>query len=200
MPDRSRGEPAHQVAGDHEPRRHLLELGDRALEVPGRGPSLGQFVPSDQRFWVVGTENPAVADFVDCAVIGDGEQAVLEICDVVRAFKAEGSPGGRTELLLRLREELGIEPGRPLQELESAILAQDPVGRVACETLVTTGMAIIAGEITTSCYVDFPKIVRETIKEVGPDGSVTTTERPSHATGISVNSMRAARCCARGSC
>ena len=48
-----------------------------------------------------------------------------------------------------------------------AILAQDPVGRVACETLVTTGMAMIAGEITTSCYVDFPKIVRETIKEVG---------------------------------
>src|SRR5437867_1657336 len=48
-----------------------------------------------------------------------------------------------------------------------AILAQDPVGRVACETLVTTGLAIIAVEITTSCYVDFPKIVRETIKEVG---------------------------------
>jgi S-adenosylmethionine synthetase len=48
-----------------------------------------------------------------------------------------------------------------------AILAQDPVGRVACETLVTTGLAIIAGEITTSCYVDFPKIVRETIREIG---------------------------------
>jgi len=48
-----------------------------------------------------------------------------------------------------------------------AILAQDPVGRVACETLVTTGLAIIAGEITTSCYVDFPKIVRETIRDVG---------------------------------
>jgi S-adenosylmethionine synthetase len=48
-----------------------------------------------------------------------------------------------------------------------AILAQDPVGRVACETLVTTGLAIIAGEITTNCYVDFPKIVRDTIKEVG---------------------------------
>src|SRR5687767_13848334 len=48
-----------------------------------------------------------------------------------------------------------------------AILTQDPVGRVACETLVTTGMAIIAGEITTSCYVDFPKIVRDTIKDVG---------------------------------
>ena len=48
-----------------------------------------------------------------------------------------------------------------------AILAQDPVARVACETLVTTGLAIIAGEITTSCYVDFQKIVRQVIKDVG---------------------------------
>jgi S-adenosylmethionine synthetase len=48
-----------------------------------------------------------------------------------------------------------------------AILAQDPVGRVACETLVTTGLAMIAGEITTSSYVDFPTIVRQTIKDVG---------------------------------
>ena len=48
-----------------------------------------------------------------------------------------------------------------------SILAEDPVGRVACETLVTTGLAIIAGEITTSCYVDFPRIVRDTIREVG---------------------------------
>src|SRR6476646_240850 len=48
-----------------------------------------------------------------------------------------------------------------------AILTQDPVARVACETLVTTGLAIVAGEITTSCYVDFQSVVRETIKEVG---------------------------------
>ena len=48
-----------------------------------------------------------------------------------------------------------------------AILAQDPVARVACETLVTTGLAIVAGEITTKCYVDFQKVVRETIKDVG---------------------------------
>jgi S-adenosylmethionine synthetase len=48
-----------------------------------------------------------------------------------------------------------------------AILAQDPVGRVACETLVTTGLAMIAGEITTNCYVDFPQIVRNTIREIG---------------------------------
>ena len=48
-----------------------------------------------------------------------------------------------------------------------AILAQDPKARVACETLVTTGMAVIAGEITTTAYADMPSIVRETIKEIG---------------------------------
>ena len=52
-----------------------------------------------------------------------------------------------------------------------AIIAQDPVSRVACETLVTTGMAMIAGEITTSAYVDMPEIVRQTIKEIGYDDS-----------------------------
>ena len=48
-----------------------------------------------------------------------------------------------------------------------AILAQDPTGRVACETLLTTGLVVVAGEITTSCYVDIPKVARETIKGVG---------------------------------
>ena len=48
-----------------------------------------------------------------------------------------------------------------------AVLAQDPRGRVACEVLVTTGICVVAGEITTNCYVDVPKIVRETIREIG---------------------------------
>jgi S-adenosylmethionine synthetase len=48
-----------------------------------------------------------------------------------------------------------------------AILEQDPNGRVACETAVTTGMVLVMGEITTNCYVDIPKIVRETIEEIG---------------------------------
>ncbi len=52
-----------------------------------------------------------------------------------------------------------------------AILEQDPKARVACETLVTTGMAMIAGEITTSAYANIPEIVRETIKEIGYDDS-----------------------------
>jgi S-adenosylmethionine synthetase len=47
------------------------------------------------------------------------------------------------------------------------ILEQDKVARVACETMVTTGMAIISGEITTEAYVDFPEVVRETIKDIG---------------------------------
>ena len=52
-----------------------------------------------------------------------------------------------------------------------AILTQDPNSRVACETLVTTGMAVIAGEITTRAVVDYPKVVRETIREIGYNDS-----------------------------
>ena len=48
-----------------------------------------------------------------------------------------------------------------------AIIAQDKGCRVACETLVTTGLAFVAGEITTDCYVDIPQIVRDTIQEIG---------------------------------
>jgi S-adenosylmethionine synthetase len=50
-----------------------------------------------------------------------------------------------------------------------ALIEQDPASRVACETLVTTGLCIVAGEITTSAYVDIPSIVRETIKGIGYD-------------------------------
>jgi S-adenosylmethionine synthetase len=52
-----------------------------------------------------------------------------------------------------------------------AILKEDPYARVACETLVKTGMALVAGEITTKTYVEFPDIVRQTIKEIGYDSS-----------------------------
>ena len=48
-----------------------------------------------------------------------------------------------------------------------AILEQDPVARVACETLVNTGLVLVTGEITTDCYVDLSKVVRKTIKEIG---------------------------------
>ncbi|MGB9697942.1 MAG: methionine adenosyltransferase [Thermodesulfobacteriota bacterium] len=87
-----------------------------------------------------------------------------------------------------------------------SIIAQDPRARVACETLVTTGLAMIAGEITTSCYVHMPDVVRETIKEIGytdaamgfdwetcavitsidrqsPDIALGVDERPDHEQG-----------------
>ena len=50
-----------------------------------------------------------------------------------------------------------------------AIIEQDPMARVACETSVSTGLVLVAGEITTNCYADIPKIVRETIRGIGYD-------------------------------
>ena len=50
-----------------------------------------------------------------------------------------------------------------------AVLAQDPMGRVACETLLTTGLVVVAGEISTSCYVDIPTIVRDVVCDIGYD-------------------------------
>ncbi len=79
-----------------------------------------------------------------------------------------------------------------------AIIAEDPKSRVACETLVTTGLAMIAGEITTSCYVHMPDVVRETIKEIGYNDSamgfdwatcsvITSIDRQSPDIAIGVN-------------
>jgi S-adenosylmethionine synthetase len=50
-----------------------------------------------------------------------------------------------------------------------AVMAEDPAGRVACETLVNTGLVVVSGEITTECYVDIPAIVRDTIRRIGYD-------------------------------
>src|SRR5262249_46987270 len=50
-----------------------------------------------------------------------------------------------------------------------AVMSGDPEGRVACETLVNTGMAVVSGEITTSVHLDIPELVRETIREIGYD-------------------------------
>lgn len=62
-------------------------------------------------------------------------------------------------------------PDKMADQISDAVLdsiyAQDPMSRVACETSVTTGLVLVMGEITTNCYVDIPKIVRETIKEIG---------------------------------
>ena len=48
-----------------------------------------------------------------------------------------------------------------------ALMEQDPMSRVACETAITTGLVLVMGEITTKAYVDIQKIVRETVREIG---------------------------------
>jgi S-adenosylmethionine synthetase len=53
-----------------------------------------------------------------------------------------------------------------------AILTEDPNGRVACETLLTTGLCVVAGEITTTAYVDIPRLARDTIKQIGYDNAL----------------------------
>jgi len=82
-----------------------------------------------------------------------------------------------------------------------AILSRDPAGRVACETLVTTGMAVVAGEITTSTYVHIPDLVRRTVEAIGytdasygMDGRtcavLTSIDRQSPDIAMGVNSAR----------
>jgi S-adenosylmethionine synthetase len=68
-----------------------------------------------------------------------------------------------------------------------AILTQDPKSRVACETLVTTGMAVIAGEITTNAVIDYPKIVRETILEIGYNDSAMGFDGETCAVLVSID-------------
>jgi len=68
-----------------------------------------------------------------------------------------------------------------------AILANDPAGRIACETLVTTGMACLAGEITTSTYVDIPTLARDTIRRIGYTSSVMGFDADSCAVLVSID-------------
>ena len=70
-----------------------------------------------------------------------------------------------------------------------AILEQDPTARVACETTVTTGLINVMGEITTSCYVDIPKIARQTVLDIGYDRANTaSTAQPAQLSHLSTSS------------
>jgi len=86
-----------------------------------------------------------------------------------------------------------------------AILAKDPNARVACETAVTTGMVLVMGEISTNCYVDIPKVVRNTILEIGYDRAkfgfdgetcavITSIDEQSGDIAMGVNKALEARC------
>ncbi len=68
-----------------------------------------------------------------------------------------------------------------------AIMADDPAGRVACETLVTTGLVFLAGEITTSTYIDLPEIVRSTVRDIGYISSSMGFDADSCAVNLSID-------------
>ncbi|NTU60346.1 MAG: methionine adenosyltransferase [Deltaproteobacteria bacterium] len=78
---------------------------------------------------------------------------------------------GMTDFLFTSESVTEGHPDKVADQISDAVLdaiiAQDPRARVACETLVTTGMAVIAGEITTNCYVQMSDVVRQTIREIG---------------------------------
>ncbi|GAB6184104.1 methionine adenosyltransferase [Thermodesulfovibrio hydrogeniphilus] len=79
--------------------------------------------------------------------------------------------GDRKDYIFTSESVTEGHPDKVADQISDAILdamiAKDPYARVACETLVTTGLVMVAGEITTSCYVDIPSVIRETVKEIG---------------------------------
>jgi S-adenosylmethionine synthetase len=86
---------------------------------------------------------------------------------------AKPAPATRHSLLFTSESVTEGHPDKVADQISDAVLdaimKDDPTGRVACETLVTTGLAFVSGEITTRTYVDIPKIVRETIRQIGYD-------------------------------
>jgi S-adenosylmethionine synthetase len=89
-----------------------------------------------------------------------------------RLESRDGAVGGR-EFLLTSESVTEGHPDKMADQISDsvldAVLAEDRHGRVACETLITTGLVVVAGEITTSTYVDIPRLVRSRIREIGYD-------------------------------
>jgi S-adenosylmethionine synthetase len=99
--------------------------------------------------------------------------AYMALCSIrqTQNFKEGRGKVARNNHLFTSESVTEGHPDKVADQISDAILdnimREDPEGRVACETLVTTGLAFVAGEITTQCYVDIPKIVRDTIQEMG---------------------------------
>ena len=103
-------------------------------------------------------------------------QAILELSGFVRISvvwiqQKEVSLLSKKRMLFTSESVTEGHPDKMADQISDsildAILAKDPNGRVACETLVTTGQVHVVGEVSTHCYVDIPKIIRETVREIG---------------------------------
>src|SRR5881275_1376874 len=92
---------------------------------------------------------------------------------VARSSEGTGGIGSKTTHLFTSESVTEGHPDKIADQISDTILdaaiEQDPKSRVACETLVTTGLVVVAGEITTDAYVPIPKIVRQTICDIGYD-------------------------------
>lgn len=79
--------------------------------------------------------------------------------------------GDRKDYIFTSESVTEGHPDKVADQISDAILdsiiLKDPYARVACETIVTTGLVFVAGEITTECYVDIPSVIRETVKGIG---------------------------------
>jgi len=79
--------------------------------------------------------------------------------------------GDRKDYIFTSESVTEGHPDKVADQISDAILdsiiSKDPYARVACETIVTTGLVFVAGEITTECYVDIPSVIRETVKGIG---------------------------------
>ena len=87
-----------------------------------------------------------------------------------------------SEFLFTSESVTGGHPDKVADQISDAvldeILRQDPHGRVACETMVTTGLVVVAGEITTKAVVDFPDVVRKAVTDIGYTGELEGVRRP----------------------
>src|SRR6185369_9232665 len=134
----------------HQSRRHRRERSARPLGRGGeRGGSRGLSAAQCRRF------------------IGGRELMTLEATQSKPASRTK--PGTRHSFLFTSESVTEGHPDKVADQISDAILKDDPSGRVAAETLVTTGLALVSGEITTKTYVDIPRVVRGTIRDIGYD-------------------------------
>jgi len=105
------------------------------------------------------------------AVSGPKKISVISVVKLLDVIKQTRRGRMKNKYLFTSESVTEGHPDKVCDQISDAILdeilKEDPAGRVACETMVTTGLAIVAGEITTSCYIDIPRVIRNTIKEIG---------------------------------
>src|SRR5438132_1583479 len=149
-------------AADNEAKRLALAIGDRVPAIYG-GPATGTVASR----WKTDVEENAKS-FALAGALPEMNHNEIEAWQLPAAKDMHAillrDAGESTEIAPRFRVLIDHQVSDAVLD---AVIRQDPTGRVACETLLTTGLVVVAGEITTNCYVDIPRVARETIREIG---------------------------------